>query len=113
MPMNSSSLHCMWSDRKTRLSLTRACEFCLFSQGWNYLVPVWTLFGTVPVPCGLVDPSWTRIGSFVNHCWIVAHLWVFVPIGELLGGSLLDRIGFLGHFVIGLSTGIVCLIADL
>ena len=32
----------------------------------------------VLVPCGLVDLSCTRIGSFVNHCWTVAHLWVFV-----------------------------------
>ena len=78
MPINSSSLHCMWSDRKSRLSLTRACEFFFFSQGWTYLVPVWTLFGPVLVLCGLVDPSRSRIGSFVNHCWAVAHLWVFV-----------------------------------
>ena len=55
MPMNSLSLHCMWSDRKSRLSLTRACEFFFFSQGRTYLVPVKTLFGPVHVPCGLVD----------------------------------------------------------
>ena len=57
MPMNSSSLHCMWSDRKSRLSLilTRACEFFFSSQGWTYLAPVWTLFGPVLVLCGLVD----------------------------------------------------------
>ena len=78
MPMNFSSLHCMWSDRKTRLSLTRACTFFFFSQGWTYLVPIWTLFRPVLVLRGLVDPSWTRIGLFVKHCWIVAHLWVFV-----------------------------------
>ena len=78
MPMISSSLHCMWSDRNSRLSLTRACELFSFSQGWTYLVPVWTLLGTVLVPRGLVDLSWTRSGSFVNHCWTLAHLWVFV-----------------------------------
>ena len=55
MPMNSLSLHYMWSDRKSRLTLTRACELFFFSQGWTYLVPVWTLFGPVLVPCGLVD----------------------------------------------------------
>ena len=67
---------------------------------WTYLVPVWTLFGPVLVPCGLVDPYWLICG----------FLWT---IGELLVGSLLDRIGFLGHFVIGLSIGIVCVIAVL
>ena len=81
MPMTSPFLHCMWSNRKSRLSLTRACELFSFSQGWTYLVPVWTLFGPVLVLCGLVDhlyTSWTRISSFVNHCWTVAHLLVFV-----------------------------------
>ena len=78
MPMNSSSLHCMWSDQKSRLSLTRASEFCFFSHGRTYRVPVCTLFGPVLVPCGLVDRSWTPIGSFVNHYWNVAHFLVFV-----------------------------------
>ena len=78
MPINSSSLHGMWSNQKSRFSLTRACEFFFFSQEWTYRVPVWTLFGPVLVLCGLVDPSRTRIGSFVNHCWSVAHLWVFL-----------------------------------
>ena len=41
-------------------------------------MPVGTLLGTVLVACGLVEPSKTRIGSFVCHCWPVAHLWVFV-----------------------------------
>ena len=64
MPMNSSSLHCMWSDQKSRLSLTHACEFFSFSKGWTYLVPVWTVLGPVLVPCALVDHlylSWTRV----------------------------------------------------
>ena len=64
MPMNCSSLHCMRSDRMSRLSLTGACEFFFFSQGWTYLVPVWTLFGPVLVSCGLLDhlyPSSTRV----------------------------------------------------
>ena len=62
------------------------------SQGWTYFVPVWTLFGPVLVPCGLVDPSWTRIGSFVgfcgplvniwlDHCWTVLHSWVISSLG--------------------------------
>ena len=57
MTMNFSSLHCMWSDWKSRLSLTHTCEFLFFSQGWTYLVPVWTLLETVLVLCGLVHPS--------------------------------------------------------
>ena len=61
-------LHCMWSDRKGRLSL-------------------------------------------MSHvCPMGGLLWT---IGELLVGSLLDCIGFFGHFVIGLSVGIVCVIAVL
>ena len=110
MPMNSSSLHCMWSDRKSRLSLTRACEFFFFSQGWTYLVPVWTLFGLEPVPCGpfvpVLNPCLTGVGPWL----ICGFLRTF---GELLVGSLLDRIGFLVHFVIGPSIGIVCVIAVL
>ena len=92
VPMNSTSLHCVWSDRKSTLSLTRTCEFFFFSQGWTYIVPVWTLFGPVLVPCGLVDPSWTRIGSFVgfcgplvtfwlDHCWTVLDCWVISSVG--------------------------------
>ena len=71
-------MHCMWSNRKSRLTLTRACEFFAFSKGWTYLVPVSILIGTVLVSCALVDPSWTRIGSFMNHCCTAAHLWAFV-----------------------------------
>ena len=93
MPMNTSFLHCMWSDRESRLNLTRACEFFFFSQGWTYFVPVWT---SGPV----LDPYWLICG----------FMWT---IGEHLVGSLLDRIGFLGHFVIGLSVAIVCVIAVL
>ena len=55
-------------------------------------MPVWTLFGTLLVPCGLVDPSWTRIGSFVgfcgtlvnfwlDHCWTVLDSWVISSLG--------------------------------
>ena len=55
VPMNSSSLHCMWSDRKSRLGLTGACEFFSFSKGLTYLVPFGTLIGHVLVLCGLVD----------------------------------------------------------
>ena len=61
MPMTSSSLHCMWFDRKSRLSLTRAGEFFFFSQGWTYLVPVWTLFKPVLVQCGLLDQPCVRL----------------------------------------------------
>ena len=73
-------------------------------------MPVWTLFGPVLVPCGpsvlVLDPCLTGVGLWL----ICGFLWTF---GELLVGSLLDRIGFLGHFVIGLSIGIVCVIAVL
>ena len=108
MPTNSLSLHCMQSDRKSRLSVTCACEFFFFSQGWTYLVPVWTLFararpvwsigpfGPVLDTCLTIVGPWLICGSFVDHC-----------------GSLLDRIGLLGHFVIGLSVGILCVIAVL
>ena len=56
MPMNSPFVHCMWSDQKSWLSLTHACEIVFVYQGW-------TLLGPVLVPCGLVDHlylSWTR-----------------------------------------------------
>ena len=99
--MNSSSLHCMWSDRKSMLSLTRACEFFFFSQGWTYLVPVWTLFGPVLVWCGLVDhldPYWLiceplldrgsfvdfggpLVNSWLDHCWTVLDSWVISSLG--------------------------------
>ena len=70
MPMNSSSLHCMWSDRKSRLSLTRACEFFLFSQGWTFARarPVWT--------SGLVLDPWLICGSFVDHLWLICGSFV-------------------------------------
>ena len=62
------------------------------------------------VLCGpfvpVLDPCLTSVGPWL----ICGFLWAF---GELLVGSLLDRIGFLGHFVIGLSMGIVCVIAVL
>ena len=62
MSMNSSFLHCMWSDRNSRLSLTRACEFFFFSQGWTFARarPVWT--------SGLVLEWWLICGSFVGFC---------------------------------------------
>ena len=77
---------------------------------WTYFVPVWTLFGPVLVPCGpfvpVLDPCLTGVGPWLN----CGFLWT---IGELLVGPLLGHIGFLGHFVIGLSIGIVCVIAVL
>ena len=78
-----------------------------------------------------MDHLWTigtRLGAVFDPCWTVAHLWIiggpFVDQGwiicgflytsdELLVASLLDRIGFLGLFVIGLSVGMVCVIAVL
>ena len=54
MPMNSSSLHCMWSDWKSRLSLTRACEFFFFSEGW-----------TIQEPFG---PTYCRFGLSLDAC---------------------------------------------
>ena len=85
-------LHCMWSDRKSSLSLARACEISFCCQGWTYLVPVWTLFGPVLVPCRLVDLSWTRIGSclgccgplvsfWLDHCWTVLDSLVISSLG--------------------------------
>ena len=69
------------------------------------------------VPCGLVAHSYLICGPVFDHCWTVAHLWmicgVLWTIGELLVGSLLDPIGFLGHLVIGLSIGIIFVIAVL
>ena len=69
------------------------------------------------IPCGLVAHSYLICASVFDHCWTVAHLWIIFgflwTIGKLLVGSLLDLIGFLGHFVIGLSIGIVCVIAVL
>ena len=70
MPMNSSSLHCMWSDRKGGLSLTRACEFFSFFQGWTIQEPFGPTLDLCPFglsldPCSSrVDhlyPSWTRV----------------------------------------------------
>ena len=69
------------------------------------------------IPCGLAAHSYLICGPVFDHCWTVAHLWIICgflwTIGKLLVGSLLDLIGFLGHFVIGLSIGIVCVIAVL
>ena len=75
-----------------------------FSSFWTFARarPVWTIEPLVPVS----DPCLTSVGPWL----ICGFLWT---IGELLVGSLLDRIGFLGHFVIGLSIGIVCVIAVL
>ena len=88
MPMNSSSLHCMWSDRKSRLSLTRACEFFFFSQGCTFARgrPVWTS-GPVLDPYWLVcEPLLGRgpfvgfcgslVNSWLDHCWTVLDSWV-------------------------------------
>ena len=60
----------------------------------------------VLVPCGLVDPCLTGVGPWL----ICGFSWT---IGELFVGSLLDRIGFLGYFIIGFSIGIFCVIAVL
>ena len=80
-------------------------------------MPVWTLFGPVFVLCGLVAHSYLICGPVSDQFWTVAHLWiscgVLWTIGELLVGSLLDRVGFLGHFAIGPSIGILCVIAVL
>ena len=80
-------------------------------------MPVWTLFGPVFVRCGLVAHSYLICGPVFDYFWTVAYLWIIRgflwTIGELLVGSLLDLIGFLGHFIIGLSAGIVCVIAVL
>ena len=88
-----------------------------FLKGWTYLVPVWTIFRPVLIPCGLVDHLYLICGTVYDHCWTVAPLWIFCgvlwSIGELLAASLLDRVGFLGHFVIGFLIGIVCVIAVL
>ena len=69
------------------------------------------------IPCGLVAHSYLICGPVFDHCWTVAHLWIICgflwTIGKLLVGSLLDLIEFWGHFFIGLSIGIVCVIAVL
>ena len=113
MPMNSPFLHCMWSHRKSRLSVPRACEFFSFSKGWTYLVPV----GLSLDLCSSRVDYWTICGPVFDPCWTLAHFWIICgvlwTIGELLVGSLLDRIGFLGHFVIGLSIAMVGVIAVL
>ena len=120
MPMNCSSLDCTWSDRKSRLSLTRACEFFSFSQEWTFqepFGPTMCSFGLSLDPCSSIVEYWTictHLGLVFDRCWTLAHfceiLWT---IREFLVGSLLDLIGFLSHFVIGLSIGIVCVIAVL
>ena len=81
MPMNSQFLHCMWSDQKSRLSLTRACEFAFFFSRVDQSGTIWTLLGPVLIPCGLVDhldPSCLICGPVFDYCWTVAHLWIFV-----------------------------------
>ena len=80
MPMNSLSLHCMWSDRKSRLSLTRACESFVFSQGWTFarVRPVWSIGPFVPVLdlyWLICEPMLDR-GSFVGFCGPLANFWV-------------------------------------
>ena len=59
-------------------------------------------------------------GTFVDHGTFVAHRWiicgVFWTIRDLFWpvvGSLLDRIEFFRHFMIGLSIGMVCVNAVL
>ena len=113
VPLNSSSLHCMWSDRKNRLSFTHACEFFFFLKGGPTLWPL----GLSLDPCSSRVDWWPIRASFVDPCltgvgpWLICgFLW---SIGELFVGTLLDSIGFLGHFVIGFSVGIVCVIAML
>ena len=67
---------------------------------WTRARPVWTSGPLVPV----LDPCLTAVGP-----WLI---WGFSwTIGELLVGSLLGRIGFLGHFVIGFSVGTVRAVA--
>ena len=115
MSINPPFLYCMWFDRKSRLRLTRTGEFSSFSQAWTLLWPVL-------VPCGLVDPvgPWTCRASFVDPSLTIVEPWLICgflwTIGEFwwpVVGSLLDGIGFLGHFVIGLAVGVVCVIAVL
>ena len=87
MPMNSLFLHCMWCDQKSRLSLTRACEFFSFSQGWTFAHAclVWTS-GPVMDPYWLPCEPLLDLGSFVgfrgtlvrfwlDHCWTVMDSW--------------------------------------
>ena len=131
MPMNSAFLHCMWSDRKNRLSLTHACEFVFICQGWisvgpvldpcstrvgRTLDPCWTRVD----PCWTSGPVWTRVGpvldreQFVDQWWSIFRiLWIISELWSAFVGSFLDRIVFLGHFVIVLTSGIVCVIAVL
>ena len=103
--MNSPFLHFMWSDRKSRLGLTPACELFSFSQGWAFAParPVWTS-GAVLDPHGLICEPMFGPWLICGFLWTIGEFWV---------RSLLDRIGMLGHFVIGFSVGIVCVIAML
>ena len=45
---------------------------------WTYVVPVWTLFGPVFIPCGLVAHSYLISGPVSDYCGTVAHLWLIV-----------------------------------
>ena len=69
MIMNSPFLHCMWSDRRSRLSLTRACGIFSLSLGWSFARAccVWT---SGPI----LDPYWLICEALLT----VAHLWLFV-----------------------------------
>ena len=66
MPMNSSSFHCMWSDRKSRLSLTRACEFFF-------------LLSMTDLPLAGLDSLWTPArtvwtsGPILDLYWLVCE----------------------------------------
>ena len=66
-----------------------------FLKGGPTLCP----FGLSLDPCSSRVDEWTirtRLGPVFDYCWIVAHLWLICwflwTIGELLVGSLLDRI---------------------
>ena len=91
VPMNSLFLHCMWSDQKSRLSVTHVCELLSFTPGWTFARarPVWTIGSSVPVldPCLTLVGPWLICGSFVgfygplvnfwlDHCWTVLDSWV-------------------------------------
>ena len=77
MPLDSAFLHCMWLNRKSRLSRTRACEIFSFSQGGTLLRPVL-------VPCGLVDQK--VLYCFQHRVFVVPLLLLAAGVGFLLLG---------------------------